>query len=419
MAAAAEPVRRARRAARPGRRRPGARPRLRQPRAARRPAGADRAGRQAARAAARRDVAATGRLGRARGGGRRDAERQVHRAAHAGLRARAHPHPGRGAGLLPRLRRRLAGHRCGTCRTSAGSPAGSTRSACGVPSARSPPCSPSGSRGSPRSASTRWRPTGGAGPTATAARRRADGDPFGDVFLVIDGWATLRKEYEELEPVITDIATRGLSYGIHVVAATSSRWMDFRPAIRDLFGSRLELRLGDPSDSMVNRRAAINVPEKPGRGIVEHPTDKNKCLHLLTVRPELSTLADTTDAGQGGRDQLARPARPAGADAAAVGAVRRPGPGPQRRPAAADRHLRGRPAAGRDRLRDRPALPAVRRRRVRQVVVPAGAGHHGDAAVLPGGGPDHPGRLPAQPDGPARVGAPHRVRHAGAEDDSS
>jgi S-DNA-T family DNA segregation ATPase FtsK/SpoIIIE len=42
--------------------------------------------------------------------------------------------------------------------------------------------------------------------------------------------------------------------------------MDFRPGIRDLFGSRLELRLGDPTDSMVNRRAAVNVPEKPGRG---------------------------------------------------------------------------------------------------------------------------------------------------------
>jgi S-DNA-T family DNA segregation ATPase FtsK/SpoIIIE len=121
-----------------------------------------------------------------------------------------------------------------------------------------------------------------------------DGDPFGDVFLVIDGWLTLRKEYEELEPVITDLATRGLSYGIHVVA-TATRWMDFRPAIRDLFGSKLELRLGDPTDSQINRRAALNVPEKPGRGLVENPTDKNKSLHLLTVRPELSTMGDTAD----------------------------------------------------------------------------------------------------------------------------
>jgi S-DNA-T family DNA segregation ATPase FtsK/SpoIIIE len=135
---------------------------------------------------------------------------------------------------------------------------------------------------------------------ASYRRRRANpsapgaDDPFGDVFLVIDGWLTLRKEYEELEPVITDLATRGLSYGIHVVT-TATRWMDYRPAIRDLFGSRLELRLGDPTDSMINRRAALNVPEKPGRGLVEHPTDKNKSLHLLTVRPELTTLADTSD----------------------------------------------------------------------------------------------------------------------------
>ena len=112
------------------------------------------------------------------------------------------------------------------------------------------------------------------------------GDPFGDVFLVVDGWSTLRNDYDDLEPLITDIATRGLSYGIHVVAA-ASRWMDFRPVIRDLFGSKLELRLGDPTDSMVNRRAALNVPEKAaGRGI----TDKG--LHLLTVRPELSSLGD-------------------------------------------------------------------------------------------------------------------------------
>ncbi|MCM4077409.1 type VII secretion protein EccCa [Paractinoplanes hotanensis] len=129
---------------------------------------------------------------------------------------------------------------------------------------------------------------------ANPANPGTDTDPFGDVFLVIDGWATLRKEYEELEPVITDIATRGLSYGIHVVVATS-RWMDFRPAIRDMFASRLELRLGDPSDSTVNRRAAMTVPEQSGRGIIDHPADKNKFLHLLTVRPELSTLADTTD----------------------------------------------------------------------------------------------------------------------------
>ncbi|HEY2950010.1 MAG TPA: type VII secretion protein EccCa [Micromonosporaceae bacterium] len=131
----------------------------------------------------------------------------------------------------------------------------------------------------------------GAGISAGASVATVDADdPFGDVFLVVDGWATLRGEYDDLEPVVTDLATRGLSYGIHVVAATS-RWMDFRPAIRDLFGSRLELRLGDPSDSIVSRRSAANVPEKaPGRGITA------ESLHLLTVLPELaSPPAGTAD----------------------------------------------------------------------------------------------------------------------------
>jgi S-DNA-T family DNA segregation ATPase FtsK/SpoIIIE len=69
-------------------------------------------------------------------------------------------------------------------------------------------------------------------------------DGYGDVFLVVDGWSTLRSEYEDLEPVLADVATRGLSYGIHLVA-TASRWLDFRQNVKDLFGSRVELRLGD------------------------------------------------------------------------------------------------------------------------------------------------------------------------------
>src|SRR5262249_11752845 len=60
-------------------------------------------------------------------------------------------------------------------------------------------------------------------------------DGYGDVFLVVDGWSTLRNEFEDLEGVLTDIATRGLSYGVHVVAS-ATRWSDFRHSIKDLFG---------------------------------------------------------------------------------------------------------------------------------------------------------------------------------------
>jgi len=96
--------------------------------------------------------------------------------------------------------------------------------------------------------------------------RYAD-DPFGDVFLVVDGWSVLRTEFEDLEPVVNEIANRGLGFGIHILAATN-RWMDVRPATRDVFGTKIELRLGETSDSLINRREAVNVPEQaPGRGL--------------------------------------------------------------------------------------------------------------------------------------------------------
>jgi DNA segregation ATPase FtsK/SpoIIIE, S-DNA-T family len=122
---------------------------------------------------------------------------------------------------------------------------------------------------------------------STYRRRRAAGqinDPFGDVFLVVDGWATLRENFDDLEPVITDIATRGLSYGVHVVAS-SLRWRDFRAAIQDQFGTKVELRLGDPSDSIGKvRKAAQNVRNAPGHGATVDG------LYFLTLRPELTSL---------------------------------------------------------------------------------------------------------------------------------
>lgn len=82
------------------------------------------------------------------------------------------------------------------------------------------------------------------------ARRGHEGldDPLGDVFLVIDGWSTFRGDFESLEPSITALAVQGLSLGVHVVV-TASRWADFRPALKDQLGTRIELRLGDPAES--------------------------------------------------------------------------------------------------------------------------------------------------------------------------
>ncbi|MGL5912310.1 MAG: type VII secretion protein EccCb, partial [Phycicoccus sp.] len=85
---------------------------------------------------------------------------------------------------------------------------------------------------------------------AAFRQRRAEGERFGerdhgDVFLVVDGWGVLKDDFEWLYDQVVAIATRGLTYGVHLVV-TTSRWMDIRPAVKDMLGTRFELRLGDP-----------------------------------------------------------------------------------------------------------------------------------------------------------------------------
>jgi len=121
-----------------------------------------------------------------------------------------------------------------------------------------------------------------------AAGRFTD-DPYGDVFLVVDGWTTIRETFDDLEPVITDITTRGLAYGVHVIASTL-RWRDFRPSIADQFGSKIELKLGDPSDSICrNRKVAPNVPTRPGFGVTADG------LFTLALRPDVDQVGSSEE----------------------------------------------------------------------------------------------------------------------------
>ncbi|EST23182.1 hypothetical protein N566_26060, partial [Streptomycetaceae bacterium MP113-05] len=131
----------------------------------------------------------------------------------------------------------------------------------------------------------------------TFRQRRAAGQlpdqKWGDVFLIVDGWATFKNDYEMLESDVTDIATRGLGFGIHLVL-TASRYTEVRPALKDLLQNRVELRLGDPSESEIDRKVAANVPAgMPGRGL---SPDK---LHLMTALPRIdgsSTVEDLSEA---------------------------------------------------------------------------------------------------------------------------
>ncbi|MFD9890246.1 type VII secretion protein EccCa [Amycolatopsis sp. NPDC059027] len=122
---------------------------------------------------------------------------------------------------------------------------------------------------------------------------RRDGevdDPYGDVFLVVDGWATVRQDFEDLEPVISELASRGLGFGIHVVVA-ATRWSEIRPWLRDLLGTRYELRLGDPLESEIGSRAAAGVPAQPGRGLTSDGR------HFLGALPRLDGGGAAEDLG--------------------------------------------------------------------------------------------------------------------------
>ncbi|MEV4753525.1 type VII secretion protein EccCa [Micromonospora sp. NPDC049559] len=91
--------------------------------------------------------------------------------------------------------------------------------------------------------------------------------PSADVLLVVDGIGALRDDFEELEPLVADLLQRGGGYGVHVVA-TMLRWNDVRIALQATFGSRVELRLGDPSDSSIARRLAETIrTDQPGRAL--------------------------------------------------------------------------------------------------------------------------------------------------------
>jgi S-DNA-T family DNA segregation ATPase FtsK/SpoIIIE len=124
------------------------------------------------------------------------------------------------------------------------------------------------------------------------AQRRAD-DGYGDVFLVVDGWSALRADFDDLELELQQLASRGLTFGFHLVTA-ASRWSDYRATLRDLMGTRIELRLGDPVDSEIDRVLAGLVPAgRAGRGIVPER------LHILAALPRIDDDPDTATLGHG------------------------------------------------------------------------------------------------------------------------
>ncbi|MFE3720859.1 type VII secretion protein EccCa [Streptomyces cyaneofuscatus] len=112
-----------------------------------------------------------------------------------------------------------------------------------------------------------------------------------EILLVIDGFGALRDDFDELDDAIGDILKRGGGYGIHVVAAML-RWNDVRIATQSNFGTRVELRLNDPSESSIDRKLAETLsPDEPGRVLTDGK------LFAQVALPRTDGVADTADLG--------------------------------------------------------------------------------------------------------------------------
>ncbi len=136
--------------------------------------------------------------------------------------------------------------------------------------------------------------------SARPAGRLVD-DPYGEVFLVIDNWALLVQEHDELERSLVELVAGGLHYGVHVVLS-ANRWNDVRLAVRDNVGGRLELRLNDPIESEIDRQAAKTVAAVAGRGLARGGEQFQAALPAADLEPgALERIVDAACARSAGR----------------------------------------------------------------------------------------------------------------------
>jgi S-DNA-T family DNA segregation ATPase FtsK/SpoIIIE len=77
---------------------------------------------------------------------------------------------------------------------------------------------------------------------------------------------------------------------------TANRWQEVRPNLRDNIGGRIELRLGEPAESEINRRAAQTIPAGlPGRALAPDMNQLQIALPRLggTVEEAVAAVART------------------------------------------------------------------------------------------------------------------------------
>lgn len=88
-----------------------------------------------------------------------------------------------------------------------------------------------------------------------------------DVVVLVNGYGALRQEFDDLDSAFTQVMLRAANVGVHLVLALS-RYSDLRIAHQSLFGTKIEMRMNDASESQIDRNLAKSItPGTPGRGL--------------------------------------------------------------------------------------------------------------------------------------------------------
>lgn len=113
-----------------------------------------------------------------------------------------------------------------------------------------------------------------------------------DVVFVVDGFGALRKDFEDIDPIVTELLQRGGGFGVHVVAGML-RWNDVRIAAQSNFGQKVELHLNDASDSTIDRKLSETISARtPGRVLTDGE------LFGQTALPRFDGVADNDNLGE-------------------------------------------------------------------------------------------------------------------------
>lgn len=130
-----------------------------------------------------------------------------------------------------------------------------------------------------------------------------------DIVLCVDGYGSLRKDFEETEGIITELLQRGGGYGIHIVAAML-RWNDVRMATQSNFGQKVELHLNSANDSAIARKLAETIKEDAtGRALTSSKLFAQTALPRFDGEPSTENMGEVVERAVRTIDQAWKGAR--------------------------------------------------------------------------------------------------------------